>query len=357
VDAQAKPGITDTYEIELHKDDHLSVEIVANRLGSMLTPLVRLLSPTGKELIYGIDVPSVSADCAFDYTVAESGLYKVEVRDIGYQGGANFFYRLRMFKNDSKFGFVNSRVKNANDPEKQEPNDSPKTACQIEIPGTLFGNFSKSDDADYFRFTIKEKQRLIFAGRTREIGSPCDLKLTILDHNAKRIAASAINGTNDGVLTNVFGAAGTYFLKIEELAGRGGPRNFYELRVAQFQPGFELSMDINKIDFASTNEAQLKISAHRFDYDGPISISVLPPNSGMTLKNEIIAAKKNETTLKLKVRGTTASQLFALRLEGKGDMNGTGTSAQVSVKPALQKLFPLLIQPPRPLEDLIFCLK
>jgi hypothetical protein len=357
VDALAKPGTADAYKIELHKSDHFFVEIVANRLGSMLTPLVRLLSPAGKELIYGIDVPSVSADSAFDYPVAESGLYKVEVRDIGYQGGANFFYHLKLFKNDSKFGFVNSRAKNADAPQEQEPNDSPKTASKLEIPDTLFGNFSTSDDADYFRFTVTEKQRVIFAGRTREIGSPCDLKLTILDHNAKRIAASSINGTNDGVLTNVFGSAGTYFLKVDELAGRSGPNYFYELRVAQFQPGFELSTDINKIDFASTNEAQLKITAHRFDYGGPITISVLPPGAAITLKDQVIPAKKNEITLKLKVAETNASHLFTIRLEGKGDMKGTGSSAQVSVKPALQKLFPLLIHPPESIENLIFCLK
>src|SRR6185295_8629317 len=74
----------------------LSVEVVAQRLGSPLDPVIRLLDSKGRELAYSDDEPALGADSRFSHKFAAKGEYVLEIRDIRYQGGSSYRYHLRI---------------------------------------------------------------------------------------------------------------------------------------------------------------------------------------------------------------------------------------------------------------------
>jgi len=58
--------------------------------------LMRLLDSSGRELVYCDDSPGAGSDPRFAYTFAADGDYVLEIRDVNYEGSAEYRYRLRL---------------------------------------------------------------------------------------------------------------------------------------------------------------------------------------------------------------------------------------------------------------------
>jgi hypothetical protein len=72
------------------------------------------------------------------------------------------------------------------------------------------------------------------------------------------------------------------------------------------------------------------------------------------LKNNVIAEKKNETLLNVKLPARVeAGTLFHFTLLGQARVGEADTETTASTMPALQKLWPLLRYPPAKLDGLI----
>src|SRR5438477_10611504 len=259
----------DYYRFNAKKGQRLSIEIVANRLGSSLDPVVRLLDSGGKELVYCDDDPAVGSDARFGFTAPTAGSYLIEVRDLAYQGGPKHRYRLRVgnfplagapfppgarqgdrtqvrfigrnvegvrpvslrvpqnatrvplnvkFPGGQGSGFVTLATSPWPEFMEIEPNDTPETATRIPVPSVVNGRFGRAKDRDWFEFLADTGQRLVVAGKTRSLGSPCDLFLRLFNSDGKQVAEADITGANEGTLTNRFNEAGTYRLLVEELS-------------------------------------------------------------------------------------------------------------------------------------------
>ena len=96
IDGYCDGETSDFYKLSVAAGQRVAVEVFARRLGSPLDPVIRLLTLDGRELAFSDDEPSTGADSRFAHTFAEAGDYLLEIRDIRYQGGGNFRYRLRM---------------------------------------------------------------------------------------------------------------------------------------------------------------------------------------------------------------------------------------------------------------------
>ena len=86
----------DYYKFQAAAGQRLSIEVLARRLGSPLDSMIRLLDGKGRELAYNDDAPGIGSDSMLSYAFKDAGEYVLEVRDIRYQGGGNFNYRLRI---------------------------------------------------------------------------------------------------------------------------------------------------------------------------------------------------------------------------------------------------------------------
>jgi len=406
IDGACQETRFDYYKIIARKGERLSIDVVANRLASLLDAVVRLLDGAGNELIYCDDDPAVVADSRFRHTLATAGQYVIELRDMGYQGGPKYRYRLRVghfplassvfppgaragtqpkvmlvgpaldgvrpiqlrvpehqpgnqlalsVKSSGKgSGFVTFATGDLPEFTELEPNDTLEAATKLTVPMVFNGRFFKPRDKDLFEFAATNGQRLVFSGRTRSLGSPCDLTMRLLDATGKQIAEADISGANEGTLTNSFKEDGLYRLVLEELNRQGDPTFVYRVEARSFQRGFDLSVETDKVTASSGGAFELKVTAARREYDGPITLALDGPGDEVTAENNVIAEKKNETTLKVKLSDRfQAGQMEQFRVVGKATIGGAEFSAESSTLPALRKLFPLLRYPPRQLDGLI----
>jgi hypothetical protein len=420
VDGATEEMQIDYFTFKAKKNEELSFDLFARRIGSTLDPIVRLLDSKGREHIYSLKTSEPNGDGRFRFKAPESGNYTIELRDVSYHGGPNYFYRLRFghfplltasfpavieeskqsklkligpfgeltprtspshhparsfpgsagvspadgalirflplaakSRDNSGSGFTSALVADLPQISEAEPNDKTNRATPINIPAGLNGQFNQPGDLDYYQFEVEKGDRLLFIGQTRSLGSPCDLSLRLFDTNGAQIAESSNTTASEGALTNTFDKAGTYRLLVEELTGAAAPDFLYHVDVKRQPAGFGLFVDTDKAE-RTTNGFSLQVSCARDRYDGPIKLTVFEKDS-CALDNATIAAKKTNTTLRIKLPETmTAAEFAVVRMFGEAVIRDQPFTAPVSTLPALRKSFPMLLYPPVQFNGLIW---
>jgi hypothetical protein len=342
----------------------VSLEVVAQRLGSLLDPHLRLIDERGRPLIAVEDTPGLGTDCALTYKISRNGVYGIELRDSKYEGGPKHRFRLRVgtfpltplpFLDDAIPGeLLNAAVPVLNQTEEREPNDATGNAQLISIPIRISGGFGKPGDGDWYEFDVDQNERLLVRGRTRSLGSPCDLFLRIQDTNGNKVAEANVSGADEGSITNTFKKAGRYRLRVEELNQQGGPALKYRIEFSRFRPGFALSTEAETLIAPPGGSFEVPVKPARSGYDGPITLNVVGLDSGFSVTNNIITAKTNETKLRITVPfDIRPGALWQFVIVGRAEIEGTVVEVRTSTAPALRKLFPQMVFPPEALDGLI----
>ena len=104
----------------------------------------------------------------------------------------------------------------------QEPNDSLAEATPAQFPGVLNGRLDKPGDRDYFKFQAQKGQRVHCVAKTRELGSACDLYLSLHKADGSQIAVA--RQERQTVLDADIPEDGEYMLQVEDLLVGGSPR-------------------------------------------------------------------------------------------------------------------------------------
>jgi hypothetical protein len=349
------------YRITARKGERLDLEVVAQRVGSPLDPLLRLLDAAGRELAANDDAPGLGADARLEFRVSKAGDYFVEVRDTRYAGSSRHRYRVRcaeplpnplpFFGNASLARFTGPLAAAPTVVEK-EPNDL--QAQSITLPVEINGRFGRPDDRDLFAFHARKGERLLFSGRARSLGSPCDLFLRIQTTNGTKIAESNATSSDEGVLTNRFTEGGVYHLVVEELNRLGGRDLNYRLAVQPLEPGFRLSAEAERFSVPSGEVIEIDVQAQRRDYDGPIALKLVGLGEGFAATHDVISAKTNGTKIRLTVPADLPlGEFFAFGLVGSAEIGNRQVTARVSTLPALRTLFPEMRDPPADLDGLM----
>jgi hypothetical protein len=239
IDGACEPAAADYYRIAAKKGQSITVEVVAQRMGSLMDPMVRLLDSGGREMAYCDDSPGAGVDCRFRHTFVADGDYFIEVRDVNYEGGPGFRYHLRLgdfplvacvsplggtrgastifhFSGDGCAQLPDFPVTLPTDvdrtwlrvkypggqgsalvpvlctdlPESLESkfNNTPQTANHINLPVAITGQFTRPGDQAYFEFNAAEGERISVRGQTRALGSLATLSLQLLDSAGKKVA-------------------------------------------------------------------------------------------------------------------------------------------------------------------------
>lgn len=383
VDAQVKSEAADFYKFNAKANESFSIEIIAHRLGSQMDPSVRVLDAAGKEIAFCDDEGGIWRDARFRFSAPLTGEYTIVVNDVGFAGGANHNYRLRV-SNDPLVWFTfplidpvehtttfESIGEKIADPQstspanpssapvivsgtqlfESEPNNERTNATSVPWPGVINGKLANPEDVDLFQFSAQKNDRLIFQSQTRSLGSPCDLALKVRKKDGSVLAQSDTGSANDAALTNKFDESGSYFLEVKELSGYGATNAPYRVRVENFEPGFTASVDDNIVEIKRGEKAKLKVTATRYEYDAPIRFKLEPDVAGLTIEQSEIGEKKKETELVLAANDEVAAGFYQqVKIVGLGTNDVPVT---VSTRPALKKGFPLMLNPPPVLEGVV----
>jgi hypothetical protein len=396
----------DYYKFHAKRGQRLSVEVVATRLGSPLDPVVRLLDSAGRELRWCDDGPGAGGDCRFVHTFDAEGQYLIELRDVSYDGGPAYRYRLRvgdfplaavpfplggkrgttgMFsllgeacegvppalvalpQDGKRFGlsarrpgtaggcgFARVVVGDLDETTEAEPNDTPDAATPLALPGAVNGRFETPGDVDCYAVAARTGDRLTFRARSRSLGSPCDVTMQWSRKGGGKLAESKVaEGTAEASLDATAPEDGTYVLRIEELSRAGGPALAYRIEGEPYRAGFALSVEADKFDAKPGGEIEVKVTCVRRDYAGPISLSVEGLKT-VGLDGATIAAGKADTPLKVKLPSDLSpGAIVHFKIIGTATVGAAEVRSVASTVPALKKLFPRMLYPPEELDGLL----
>ncbi len=84
------------YKFHAAPPQRLSVEVLAQHLGSPLDSQIRLLDERGEELASSDDDEATGSDSRLVHRFAAEGDYYLEIGDVRYLGGSDYRYRLRL---------------------------------------------------------------------------------------------------------------------------------------------------------------------------------------------------------------------------------------------------------------------
>jgi hypothetical protein len=367
VDGACEELRSDFYRVTAKKGERFAIEVVARRLGSPLDPLLRLLDAQGRELMANDDAPGLDGDARIDCRCPKTGEYVLEVRDTRHAGGPRHHYRLRLgeplptplpFLASPEVAKLTEPLHPLSPATEREPNDEAGQTQAVQLPVELIGRFDKPGDRDMYEFQAAKGDRLVFAGRTRSLGSPCDLFLQLQTSNGTKVAEANATGADEGLLTNRFNANGAYRLVVEELNRNGGPEFTYRVGVEELRPGFALSTETERVSVPAGDSIEIEVRAERYDYNGAIGLTItgLPPQFSVT--NAVIPPKANSATNSVKIKITAPTDLalgdfFQFSIMGRAGIGGQEFASRVSTLPALRNLFPGLRYPPRELDGLL----
>lgn len=389
VDGASESRSYDFYRFSARKGQKLSLEVYARRLGSPMDPFMRILDSDGQELDYSDDEPGLEGDCRLRFSVSNDGDYFVELRDIRYDGGDDYRYRLRiadfplvsagfplgvqrgsmtevefcgpavdgppsdrlaipadypheMMKAAARFGDgprVSADFQISDGPElvEFEPNDKAEVGNQVPIPAVINGKLHTPGDQDQFLFNAKKDQRLRFEAHTRELGSPADLYMRLYGNDGKLLKDVDDSDKNEGSFDYSFPADGEYRLQVEDLVQAGGSGYVYRIEIRPYVPRFSLEVESDLFNTPSGGVFLVKVTAVRDGYEGSIELSVEGLPSSTTIQGTTIGAKEKESTLRIALpKDSAAGQLKEFRVVGTGNWNGREFTVAANATSALR---------------------
>jgi hypothetical protein len=402
---RATQEASDYYKITVKAGQRVSFEVLGRRLGSAFDPQITLYNTrTGNELPDGHsnDAPGCQTDPRLTYTFKIAGTYLIEVRDVMYNGGPDFWYRLRVgdfpcattpipmaarrgtkvkvhfagptvdgvapvevaVPKDSTvntvwvapkgksglYGWpVALAVSDHDEVVEKEPNNEAAKANRIPVPGGITGRFETKGDVDYFVFAAKKGQRHIVEAHTHELYSPTEVYMVLKDPKGNQVAV-----TNPQVAPRLdFTAAadGDYSLKVEHLLYWGGPTESYRVTVTPFEPSFSLSVGLDRYDVPQGGTSSITVMAARNGYTGPIELSVVG-TTGLTGQATIKAGQPAAPTLPaavlvLHAKADLAMGAYPIYVQGKATINGKAVTRYASVRKLVALSMAGLRYPPR----------
>jgi hypothetical protein len=402
VDGQCDAVQEDMYRFYAAAGQRLSFEVVSQRLGSKLDSVMRLMTADGQEIGRVDDTPGVGGDSRLSHTFEANGDYLLAISDVRHQGGADYRYRLRIGtfplitaaypaggrsgevasfqligKAIDQTGPVHVRLPTGPAPElvsfgiesaeggsgwfqveanpgeqslEQEPNNVIERATVGKVPGSLNGRLEHPGDRDYFRVQANKGQRLRSRALTRELGSPCDLYLSLHRADGSRIAEA--RQERETVLDVEIPDDGEYLFQVEDLNSGGSAEHIYRIDVEEKFFGFSLHAENMQYVAPHSGTVVVKVLAQRSGYDGPIELAVEGLGEGVKLEgNTLVGA---ETLLRVTLPPSVPQGSIRLaKIIGSAKVGEQTFTVTANQRGPLLAMFPNALSLPTPLEETV----
>jgi hypothetical protein len=359
VAGQINPVLSRFFRVALTAGQSVSVEVLARRLGSDLDPVIRVTGPNGSEVAYRDDLPGAEGDTQLQFTAAVDGEHRIELRDVRFSGGARHFFHLRMGKltlasatmprvtqAGGKVSLIGSAGEVVGETAAQisadlpaslvpvsfrsaesdastlgavlvtagvsqnevEPNNARTEATALAPESEMLtGSFNTKGDSDWFKISVTEPTALLVVTRTRELNSPTDVMLELYNSEGGKVAENDDVGLRDAELTFMLPAAGDYFLKVGEIAGRGGSEWIYALDVFRGRKAVKVTAPADRINVPRGGNAAMLLAVRRIHYDGPLKVEAVGLPAALTMTPFTIGGKQSAVPIVLTAKDPAAA--------------------------------------------------
>jgi hypothetical protein len=336
----------DCFAVEAKEGERISVEVEGIRLGrTVLDSKVTIYGPDGSPLKTADGSSLVLQDAIASIVAPKTGTYTIELRESSYGGSRDSVYRMHVgnfprpmavypaggkagetlsvnfigdpkgeftqnFKlpetSDERFGVVAEqagllapsqnwlRVSSFPNVMESEPNDDQQhaTGTDLELPLALNGVISKPGDVDWFKFKAKKGQAYDVNVYARRIRSMLDSTVQIVDAKGSSIAQNDDSAGLDSYVKFTAPADGSYFLKVTDQLGKGGPEFTYRVELNQIPAAVSLYIpDVSRnntqerksIVIAKGNRFATLLSVKKSNFSGDLELKPQGLPSGVTM--------------------------------------------------------------------------
>lgn len=349
----------DAYKFAAKAGQRITVETFAARiqdkihdLQKHIDPLVAILDANGREL--AADDDGHYADPAFTFTVPADGEYTVLVRDSKYDGDPRWTYALAITNKpaaahafplavnpgakaklepvgsakalaplwdaniSSAIGLQQITLRNGTHEtnpvpvvvtdlplaSEAEPNDAPKVANRLSIPGGMNARIGTKRDLDHFAFTARKAEPIRFEIFARRFGTPLrsrlDSMLDILAADGRVLASNDDTNGKDAALTFAAPADGDYVLRVRDLNNKGGEAFPYFLAASIAKPDFTIKLDPAKAMIGPGSRTAWYVTVARTNsFTAPVKVEVRNLPKGVAVNALTIPATMTQGCLVL----------------------------------------------------------
>ena len=377
------------------KDQAVTIEIEAQRLGSKLRPVIHLYDAAGKQLAWVWSQPSLFGDVSLEATLPADGEYRVTCHDLEYAAPSPNFFRLKIGQWTRVEQVIPSAMKAGDDSRiflvhtekmvmpqsvqatagdyaflrKIEELSGPRPFVRVtarpelvdnvsyrdiatpltEVTFSMHGELREPQEEDSFLFDVQPGAKLhceVFAERQ---GSTIDARL-ILRNEQDAVLAQAEDslGSLDPVLEYTVPDKVTRLrVCVTDAQGRGGSRPAYHLVVsknanAAGNGDFRLRTILQQAAIPKGGRWVVPVTLDRRGYAGPVELTAHQLPAGLSLAGNVIASGNDGVLLTIAADESEAQLAAITQWQGK---TAAGKTAAVSVKNhPLETLQPWLAQ-------------
>jgi hypothetical protein len=357
------------------------IPYLADAVPGWFQATLTLFDASGRELAYDDDF-RLRPDPVLHFRIPTDGDYVVEIKDALFRGREDFVYRVAIGEipfvtgifplggragskatvnaagwnlpaarvtmdardkapgmyslNVRAAGLVSNDVPFAADalPEilDREPNDTPKEAEAVTLPVIVNGRVDRAGDLDIFSFSGRSGDRIVAEVVARRLLSPLDSVLEVTDAAGRRLAfnddhddksAGLVTHQADSLVEATLPASGTYFVRLGDTQGQGGPECTYRLRISAPRPDFELRVAPSSVNAPGGGTMPLTVTAIRKDgFDGDIALALRNAPAGFLLSGGTVPAGQDQVRMTVTAPPAIIPEPYAVSLQGRAVIGG-----------------------------------
>jgi hypothetical protein len=309
---------TGAYTIKIHDSIYRGRQDFVYRLSIGETPFIDGIFPLG-----------ASENSAVDISLSGVNLPRTKMK-IKTGGDAPGLQKVQVEKDGLLSNIRPFRVDAIPDIHETEPNNLLSQAQQLSQGVIVNGRIEQPREADCFSFEGQQGDKLTLEVHARRIGSPLDARLMLLDEQEHLLEVSdefvdksygLMTHHADARLDVKLPATGTYYVRLDDLHGKGGPQYAYRLALTERQPDFKLRVVPASLRISRKGQAVVTVHAIRSGgFDGEIELKAKNAPPGLDLQRALIAAGEDSAQMVITASDKLTSDLLALEIEGAGSI-------------------------------------
>ena len=366
----------DYFRFQAMAGDVVRVDVVANRLGSALDPVIQLIGPDGNRV--AVSESRIGADPVLAFRSPVSGEYRLMIANITYRGGPNYVYRMTLstapliqfafppggqagssqeiaffaLDGDGQQRVVTNRVTFPASPgefcqcglpgsnsvplltsslrEETEAsgNDSRDSATEVSWPLIVNARFETASDEDWFRVNCRKATPLTIDCLPFPRGSPALPVVSIINGDGTVLVSANSVQTERGTIHIDWQppADGSYWLRARDLQQgvRGGPEFIYRLCINEATPDFAVTLKSDAVNVVQGGRTEVDVAIERRGFCvAPIELIVEGLPEGIRIEGQQVVPGQASAKLVFIAAADARSQDLTIRIKGKAEVNGT----------------------------------
>jgi hypothetical protein len=208
--------------------------------------------------------------------------------------------------------------------EEAEPNDTPKQATRVSLPGGANGRIGQKRDLDHYVFTAAKGKPVRIEVFARRFGTPLtsqlDSQIDVMTPDGRILASNDDLFGKDAGLVFTPATDGDFVVRVRDLNNKGGDAFIYYLEIDFARPDFTIKCDPSKAMIGPGSRTAWYIQVARANgFAGPVKVEVQGLPAGVTVNALTIPANMTQGLLVVSAAADAKVDAAAVTVTGTAE--------------------------------------